>query len=383
MGNRDKNVNKKVKILLVDDKSANLNVLEHILKSDDIELHYALNGSEALKLLLNNEYACCLLDIRMPDMDGFQVAEVIRNDPQLQFMPIIFVTAEAKDKESMFKGYEKGAVDFIQKPLIPSIIRSKVTVFADLFRQRKAAERTEELQQLNKKLEVLNKKLLASNRELKHFTHMAAHDMNEPSRRLRNLVDLLQEELKDANSNITSLLQAVTSATDYIMGLVNDFRALSNIDYGEMEMVPVDLHRIIIECLVWYEEDIKRRNIQIEFDTFPATINVYPSLIKRCYDNLIKNALGHVHQDNFLIRFVAKKNSKGKWVFGVMNTKSKLEESKLNEIFMMYRNFDPNSKGSAGIGLAVCKKIIDRHKGKIWAEGHEDSFQISFTVGEQ
>ena len=120
-----------VKILIVDDKESNLDTLEHILKSDSYEIHRAANGREALKLLLDHEYACCLLDVRMPEMDGFQVAEIIRNDPLLQYIPIIFVTAEMADKEAIFKGYEKGAVDYILKPVEPKIIRSKVNVFAD------------------------------------------------------------------------------------------------------------------------------------------------------------------------------------------------------------------------------------------------------------
>src|SRR5688572_8101306 len=119
-----------VRILMVDDQPANLEVLHEVLDSPDYRLDRAMSVDQALKLLLESEYACCLLDIRMPVVDGLQTAEIIRRDKDLQNLPIIFVTAEASDQKSEFQGYEKGAVDFLIKPIEPLVLRSKVRVFA-------------------------------------------------------------------------------------------------------------------------------------------------------------------------------------------------------------------------------------------------------------
>lgn len=125
------------KLLLVDDQPANLVSLEAILDDDDRVLIKANSGSEGLKILLKEDISLVLLDVQMPGMDGFEMAELMRQRKDTQAIPIIFVTAISKEKQYVFRGYQVGAVDYLFKPLDPVILQSKVNFFLQLDRQRR------------------------------------------------------------------------------------------------------------------------------------------------------------------------------------------------------------------------------------------------------
>lgn len=133
-----------VSILIADDRPENLLALEELLREEEIEVVRAASGREALGLSLKHEFALVLLDVQMPDMDGFETAELMRGNPKTRSLPIIFVTAGEKSSSNLFKGYESGAVDYIYKPIDPIILRSKVRVFSELYRQRRAIQRQEQ-----------------------------------------------------------------------------------------------------------------------------------------------------------------------------------------------------------------------------------------------
>lgn len=142
-----------VKFLIVDDLAENIRALEALLKRDGLEIHTARSGREALELLLRNDYALALLDVQMPDMDGFELAELMRGTERTRHVPIIFITAVATDETRRFRGYEAGAVDFIFKPVDPIVMRSKAKVFFDIGRQQSELNRQRnELQQTSRDL---------------------------------------------------------------------------------------------------------------------------------------------------------------------------------------------------------------------------------------
>lgn len=148
----------KIPVLLVDDRPENLTALAGLLEDMGLDIFTATSGNEALRLSLRHEFAIVLMDVRMPDMDGYETAELMRANPKTRSLPIIFVTAAMQDTEHQFKGYEAGAFDYLLKPIEPPILRSKVRVFCDLYHQRRrlemheqqlealVAERTAELQ---------------------------------------------------------------------------------------------------------------------------------------------------------------------------------------------------------------------------------------------
>ncbi len=129
-----------VKILIIDDLKDNLLALEGLLRRDDVDIFKAKSGAEALEFMISHEFALALIDVRMPDMSGFELAELMRGTNQTKNIPIIFVTATAKDQSFLFKGYESGAVDFLLKPLDTHAVKSKVNIFIELYRHKKEQE---------------------------------------------------------------------------------------------------------------------------------------------------------------------------------------------------------------------------------------------------
>jgi diguanylate cyclase (GGDEF)-like protein len=157
----------KTPILIVDDRKENLLTLESLLDSPDLQLVRAKSGNEALAKILDYEFALILMDVRMPGMDGYETAELMRGSARSRSIPIIFVTAARMDREHMFKGYDSGAVDYLFKPLEPQILKRKVGIFLELHRQRQQLE--EKTRQLDAKileLEVLHKELEEKNEKL-------------------------------------------------------------------------------------------------------------------------------------------------------------------------------------------------------------------------
>jgi len=173
-------------VLLVDDHPENLIAMQAVLDGMGLEFFKAASGNEALSLTLKHDFAIVLMDVRMPEMDGFEAAELMRTHPKTTNLPIIFVTGELKDTEHQFKGYETGAFDYLLKPIEPTILRSKVRVFAQLYKQRRIIEHhTLHLELLVKELTV---QLLAANEKLLFEL--------EERRRAEEQVRQLNEELE-------------------------------------------------------------------------------------------------------------------------------------------------------------------------------------------
>lgn len=172
----------KPKILIVDDKAANLMAMEGLLEELGATLLTASSGQEALALMLKHEFALVLLDVQMPDMDGFETATLMRGMKQTRHLPIIFVTAISKEDEHIFRGYDAGAIDYLFKPINPVILRSKVEVFLTIYRQQRLLEKktidldqkVEELLVLKAQMEETNQQLEEANQQLEELSRTDA-----------------------------------------------------------------------------------------------------------------------------------------------------------------------------------------------------------------
>lgn len=171
---KENNIKNKIYVLIVDDRPENLYSLEQLLKDERLILVKAGSGEEALSKVLDYEFSLILMDVQMPFMDGFETAELLRGMEKTRYIPIIFITANSKDEEFIFKGYEAGAVDYIYKPINNSIIKSKIKVFVELFRQKKLYQSLAfELQDKIKELHKVQKELEEANTLLEH---LSSHD---------------------------------------------------------------------------------------------------------------------------------------------------------------------------------------------------------------
>src|SRR5215216_1460150 len=218
-----------VKLLLVDDHPENLLALEAILEAPGQELVLARSGSEALRHLLQHDFAAIILDVMMPEMDGFETAALIRQRERSRYTPIIFLTALGKSEEALFRGYDVGAVDYLVKPVVPAVLKSKVAVFVQLKRQ-------------SEMLEAKNIELNAMIHELEAFSYTVAHDLRSPLARIdgfsQALLELQNDRLDDDGRRY---LHRVRAGTQRMCRLVDDLLMLSQVSRTEMRRERVDL----------------------------------------------------------------------------------------------------------------------------------------------
>ncbi|MBO1223394.1 MAG: diguanylate cyclase [Candidatus Scalindua sediminis] len=219
------NKTEKENILIVDDRPENLLALERLLKRPDLNIIRATSGNDALAMVLEHDFALILLDVQMPDMDGFETAELMRENDETKRIPIIFVTAISKEQKYVFKGYDAGAVDYLFKPLDPDILKSKVNVFLELHKQKTSLEKmNEELRKANKKMWEQQKAVIEEER-LKVLLQMAgatAYEFNQPLTSLLENIKLIKTDNKEGSEHIIQ----IQKAGEMISGIVEKIRTI-------------------------------------------------------------------------------------------------------------------------------------------------------------
>src|ERR1700761_9025866 len=217
-----------VSFLLVDDLEENLLSLEALLRRDGLVLLKARSGDAALELLLQHDVALALVDVQMPGLNGFELAELMRGNERTRRVPIIFVTAGNADSQRRFRGYEAGAVDFIHKPIEADILRSKADVFFELYRQRQqiAAQRDE--------LKAQADALKEADRRKDEFLATLAHELRNPLAPLRNGLDILRRNPdKESASEIRDMMDRQLV---HLVRLIDDLLDVSRVSQGKIEL---------------------------------------------------------------------------------------------------------------------------------------------------
>jgi signal transduction histidine kinase len=345
----------KPKILIVDDKPENLVALSVVLKNLDVELIKANNGNEALRATLHHDFALALLDIQMPDMDGFELAEILRQEEKTSRLPFIFISAVYTDNLDIFKGYERGAFSFITKPFQPEILINKVKFFIDKYQQ--------EIE-----LKELNESLVSINTELEQFAYVASHDLQEPLRTISNFVGLLQEKYSGKiDEDTEQYLNFIIDATSRMQRLIKDLLDFSRVGKN-LSFEVVDIHKIFEEVILDLSSIIKESKAKITFPVLPVLTGCEAEL-KRLLQNLISNAIKFQKKGNIPEIIVSFEEKENEYVFSVKDNGIGIEEQYINKLFVIFQRLHTiDEYPGTGIGSATCKKIVDLHNGKIWAE---------------
>jgi signal transduction histidine kinase len=354
-----------VAILLVDDHPENLLALEGALEPLGQRLVRAASGAEALRQVLAQDFSAILLDVRMPILDGYQTAEIIRMRERSRTTPILFLTAHPASEVQVFQGYASGAVDFITKPCAPEILRSKVRVFVEL------ALHAQALDALNRQLERLNAELQDSNRELDGFSHSVSHDLRAPLRQMRGFLALLEGRLEACGdvqgaAYLASALDAAGRMDLLIEGLLG-FAGLSR---RELSLAPVDLNPLLGSVLEAVRADQGDRSIDWRLGELP-TIRGDAPLLRAAFLNLLDNAAKFTRrQARAVIEVGALPGPPGEWRVFVRDNGAGFDPAYAHRLFGVFQRLHRQEEfEGTGIGLANVQRIVQRHRGRVWAEG--------------
>ncbi|HSH67577.1 MAG TPA: ATP-binding protein [Bacteroidia bacterium] len=348
-------MNHRPKILIVDDKPENLVALEVVLADLDVELIKATSGNEALKQTLHHDFALALLDIQMPEMDGYELAGILREEEKTSHMPFIFISAVYTDNLNVFKGYEKGAFSFITKPFQPEILINKVKFFI-------------ENHQHEAELKTLNENLLLANKELEQFAYVASHDLQEPLRTISNFVGLLKEKYsKNAGKDTNQYLDFIFEATTRMQNLIKDLLSLSRIGRNDSFKM-VDSSKIVESVLSDLTVSINESKAKITYSNLPVLPGNETEL-KQLFQNLLSNAIKFSKKNVPPVIEIKAEEKEHEFLFSVKDNGIGFEEQFKERVFVIFQRLNHvyDYEGT-GIGLATCKKIVSIHNGRIWVD---------------
>jgi two-component system, sensor histidine kinase and response regulator len=362
-------------VLVVDDMEANLVAFAALLEDLPCVPVFARSGNEALRLLLKGEYALMLLDVQMPDMDGYEVARHSRTVPRTRDLPIIFVTAMSARVENELRGYGTGAVDYLFKPVNGQILRSKVRVFLDLERGRRAlAEEVKSHERTHAALE-------QSNAALRHFTHAASHDLRAPLRAASGFLEALEEEAGGTlEARPADYLRRARRATDRMSSLLASLLAFAGLEQ-ELAFVTVDCDELVEQVRSDLAQRLAEVGAELEIAPLPQVSGV-PARLYQLFLNLVGNALKFARPGVApRVRIFVENESEP--VFCVSDNGRGIALSHHDRIFAAFHRLHSQSaiEGS-GLGLAICRQIVEQHRGRIWVRSIEgEGATFCFTLG--
>lgn len=354
----------KPKILLVDDKVENLKALETVLKGLNVELVKATNGNDALKETLHHDFALALLDIQMPDMDGYELAEILREEEKTANLPFIFISGIYTDQFHVFQGYEKGAISFITKPFQPEILINNVKHFI-LVHQHE-----ETLKKLNEDLKGKNEELNFLNKELESFTYSVSHDLRAPLRAINGYSQiLLQEHTDQIDQEVMRLLTIINGNAKTMGELIDNLLSLSKLGKREIQKGQVDMNALVQGVLEEIKDTEAGKRVSWNIQELAACYGDY-RLLRQVWMNLIANGVkysGKKEEPQIEIRAEIKGNE---IIYSIKDNGAGFDMQYADQLFGVFQRLHkPTEFEGTGVGLAIVQRIIYRHGGRAWAEG--------------
>ncbi len=357
----------KVKFLLVDDIEENLVALEALLRAEDREIFKARSGSQALEFLLAHDFALALLDIQMPGMDGFELAELMRGMERSRRIPIIFITAGASEPLRAFRGYESGAVDVLFKPIIPEVLRQKAGIFHELHCQR---------QQLAQAVRI-REDVLA----------MVTHDLRTPLAVIHaSTTVFLDARYKPTPDQAREQHQRILRNVDLMNRMIGDLMDMVNLRSGRLSIKrrPESVQALMHESVLAHEAPAREKGLQLEYAAVGNDIQVDcdRARLVQVFSNLLGNAVKFCRAgDSIRVR----SDARGSVVsFEVSDTGPGIAAADLPHIFDPYWSARKHKAAGNGLGLYIAKGIVEAHGGHITVESAPEegaTFFITLPIG--
>lgn len=399
-----------VSILLVDDQPQRLLSYEAVLSPLGEQLVRAGSAREALDVLLRQEIAVVLVDVVMPEMDGFELASVVREHPRFRNIPIIFVTAISTSEMELLKGYETGAVDYVCVPIVPEVLRAKVAVFVDLHRksrdllalnrelEQRVSERTADLErtldELRERAEQLELEIAErtraeaavkeANRNKDNFLAILAHELRNPLAPIRNAVAVLRE-VKLEDSSLAWCREVIERQVGQMAHLLEDLLDLGRINSGKLKLRRgrIQLAAVIEQAIETTKPLIEEKQHELIVDVPPEPIylDADPVRLAQVILNLLGNSAKYTEPGGKILLAV---RLEGESVtLKVKDTGVGIAPENLPRVFDMFNQIESGtdrSQSGLGIGLMLVKLLVNLHGGEIEARSEGRGLGSEFTV---
>ena len=369
------------KVLIVDDLADNLQALDALIRDEQRMIYHAASGEQALQLLLEHEFALAILDVQMPGMDGFELAELMRGTERTRHIPIVFTSAAGRELNYAFKGYETGAVDFLYKPLDSDAVRSKVNVFVALDQQRHEVRRqVAALEQSRKEQQVLLEQLRATQGELQRslrmrddFMSLVAHELRTPLNTLFLESQMRMLQLQRGNvealgpDRLPAMIARDQRQIQSMIRLIDDMLDVSRIRSGSLSIRPTDFELVAL---------LKRvvADLSLQATGYGSTITLHPHgpvegrwdefRIEQVVINLLTNALryGNGKPVDVVIEADAQEVR-----IDVIDSGMGISEADQRRIFEPFeRGTGSGEVKGLGLGLAISRQLAEAHGGRLF-----------------
>lgn len=336
-------------VLVVDDLEQNLVAMEALLRRPGVKVLKAQSGREALELLLAHDVAVALFDVQMPEMDGFELSELVRGSPRTRHVPIIFLTAAAVDVQRSFRGYDAGAVDFLYKPIDPHVLTSKVGVFVELHRQRaELARRMEELQRALQLNEM--------------FTAVLGHDLRTPLSVVKVSAELLLMQHRDEATR--SIAQRLKSSASRMSRMVEQLLDVYGLKSGGIPLKPVacDLGELVEQICAELSVGGCEERLQV-VRRGPLDAVLDRDRVMQVVANLIGNALEHGDPSRPVT--VELDGGQPQQLILRVRNGGTVPAERLESLFAPYQRAGKPQRAGLGLGLYIVDQFVRAHGGRV------------------
>jgi len=376
IGSKMQPSDERVDILLVDDRPGKLLALEAILAGLGQNLILAHSGAEALRTLLQQEVALIVLDVSMPGMDGFETASLIRQRPNSELTPIIFISAINYSDTHLARGYSLGAIDYIQAPIVPEILRAKVSFFVELYKKTQQLKHQAETEAQLLREQAARAQAEAANRAKDRFLAMLSHELRTPLTPILFSSSMLGDDLT-IPEHIREEFQSIARNAELEARLIDDLLDISRFTQGKLTLTfgIANAHGLLRSTLDICSKEISAKNLHfdVELGAIQHCIQADVARLQQVFWNLVRNAIKFSPPQGQVV--LRSSNPRTGWFrLEVIDSGVGIAPEVLPRIFDPFQQAGAANFGGLGLGLAICKAIVESHEGEIFAsspgEGH-------------